>query len=164
MRQALAMSMDMDTDTTAPKLTTTTNATSTPQSSTDQKTLASASGTSRPAKPAESSRVDPVQAGWHKPKNPAPGSIASAAPAAAGQNTPLVSPTSPKAPQPNSPPSKAAAAPAMPEGPGHTLGGGATSARRATGKAEDDPQEIRRRRLAFLDKMAKEQKEKEQGQ
>merc|ERR1712107_234900 len=61
-------------------------------------------------------------------------------------------------------PPKAAAAPAMPEGPGHTLGGGATSARRATGKAEDDPQEIRRRRLAFLDKMAKEQKEKEQGQ
>ena len=153
----------MDTDTTAPKLTTTTKATSTPQSSTDQKTSASAaaSGTSRPM---EASRVDPVQAGWHKPKNPAPGSIASAAPAAAGQNTPLISPTSPKAPQPNNPPSKAAAAPAMPEGPGHTLGGGASSARRATGKAEDDPQEIRRRRLAFLDKMAKEQKEKEQGQ
>ena len=156
----------MDTGITAPKSTTTTKAPSPPQSSTDQKTSASAaaSGTSRPAKPAESSRVDPVQAGWHKPKNPAPGSIASAAPAAAGQNTPLISPTSPKAPQPNNPPSKAAAAPAMPEGPGHTLGGGATSARRATGKAEDDPQEIRRRRLAFLDKMAKEQKEKEQGQ
>ena len=151
----------MDTGTTAPKLTTTATAkaTSTPQSSTDQKTSASAAaaGTSRPAKPAESSRVDPVQAGWHKPKNPAPGSIASAAPAAAGQNAPLVSPTSPKAPQPNSPPSKAAAAatPAMPEGPGHTLGGGATCARRATGKAEDDPQEIRRRRMAFLDKLQK---------
>ena len=166
MRQALAMSMDMDTSTTAPKLTTTTTAkaTSTPQSSTNQKTSAAAAGTSRPAKPAEASRVDPVQAGWHKPKNPAPGSIASTAPAAAGQKAPLVSPTSPKAPQPTSSPSKAAAAPAMPEGPGHTLGGGATSARRATGKAEDDPQEIRRRRLAFLDKMAKEQKEKEQGQ
>merc|ERR1719370_1949204 len=160
--------MDMDTDTAAPKLTTTTTAkaVNTPQSSTDQKTSANAAaaGTSRPAKPAEASRVDPVHAGWHKPKNPAPGSIASAAPAAAGQNAPLVSPTSPKAPQPNSPPSKAAATPAMPEGPGHTLGGGATSARRATGKSEDDPQEIRRRRLAFLDKMAKEQKEKEQGQ
>merc|ERR1719228_917638 len=152
----------MDTGTTAPKLTTTTKATSTPQSSTDQKTLASAAaaGTSRPAKPAEASRVDPVQAGWHKPKNPAPGSIASSAPAAAGQKAPLVSPTSPKAPQPNSSPSKAAATPAMPEGPGHTLGGGAASARRATGKAEDDPQEIRRRRLAFLDKMAKSRKRK----
>ena len=160
--------MDTHTGITAPKLTTTTTAkaTSTPQSSSDQKTSgsAAAAGTSRPSKPAEASRVDPVQAGWHKPKNPAPGSIASAVPAAAGQNPPLVSPTSPKALQPTSPPSKAAAAPAMPEGPGHTLGGGATSARRATGKAEDDPQEIRRRRLAFLDKMAKEQKEKEQRQ
>jgi len=168
LRQALAMSMDMDTGTTAPKLTTTTTAkaSSTPKSSTDQKTSASAAaaGSSPAAKPAEASRVDPVQAGWHKPKNPAPGSIASTAPAAAGLNPPLISPTSPKASQPTSPPSKAAATPAMPEGPGHTLGGGATSARRATGKAEDDPQEIRRRRLAFLDKMAKEQKEKEQGQ
>merc|ERR1719370_2551155 len=141
--------MDMDTDTAAPKLTTTTTAkaVNTPQSSIDQKTSASAAaaGTSRPVKSMEASRVDPVQAGWHKPKNPAPGSIASAAPAAAGQNAPLVSPTSPKAPQPNSSPSKAAAAatPAMPEGPGHTLGGGAASARRATGKAEEDPQEIR---------------------
>merc|ERR1712107_821268 len=59
-------------------------------------------------------RVDPVQAGWHKPKNPAPGSIASAAPAAAGPSGLQASPTSPKSPQQTTSPAKAA--PAMPEG------------------------------------------------
>ena len=116
---------------------------------------------------AEASRVDPVQAGWHKPKNPAPGSIASAAPAA-GPSGLQASPTSPKAAQQTTSPTKATpATPAMPEGPGHTLGGASTASKGGRAgkveKAQDDPQEIRRRRLAFLDKMAKEQKDTEQG-
>jgi len=170
LRQALAMSMDMETGPTSPKSTSTSatkaTATSAPKVSTSPSTVA-AGGTSKIVKSAEASRVDPVQAGWHKPKNPAPGSIASAAPAPAGPSGLQTSPTSPKAPQQTTSPAKnAPAAPAMPEGPGHTLGGASTAAKGARPgrgeKAQDDPQEIRRRRLAFLDKMAKEQKEKEQ--
>jgi len=169
LRQALAMSMDMETGSAAPKSTSASAAKGTvPTVQTSPSSLTAAKP--KTAKPTEASRVDPVQAGWHKPKNPAPGSIASAAPAAAGpsglQQAP--SPTSPKAPQETTSPTKTApAALAMPEGPGHTLGGASTAARgarpgRGAEKAQDDPQEIRRRRLAFLDKMAKEQKEKEQ--
>jgi len=161
--------MDMETGSAAPKSTSASAAKGTvPTVQTSPSSLTAAKP--KTAKPTEASRVDPVQAGWHKPKNPAPGSIASAAPAAAGpsglQQAP--SPTSPKAPQETTSPTKTApAALAMPEGPGHTLGGASTAARgarpgRGAEKAQDDPQEIRRRRLAFLDKMAKEQKEKEQ--
>merc|ERR1719500_2017933 len=171
LRQALAMSMDMDTGSTAAKSgsssssTAKATATAVPRS---PSSVATAGGKTKTVEPTEASRVDPVQAGWHKPKNPAPGSIASAAPAAAGPSGLQTSPTSPKAPQQTTSPSKAApAAPAMPEGPGHTLGGASTAAQGGRAgkveKAQDDPQEIRRRRLAFLDKMAKEQKEKEQG-
>jgi len=168
LRQALAMSMDMETGPTAPKSTSTSaakaTATTVPRS---PSSVTTAGDKSKTVKPTEASRVDPVQAGWHKPKNPAPGSIASAAPAAAaGLSGVQASPTSPKAPQPTTSPTKTApVAPSMPEGPGHTLGGASTAAKGARPgrgeKAQDDPQEIRRRRLAFLDKMAKEQKEKE---
>ena len=171
MRQALAMSMDMETGSTAAKSSSSSSstakatATAVPRSPSN---VAAAGGKNKIGEPTEASRVDPVQAGWHKPKNPAPGSIASAAPAAAGPSGLQTSPISPKAPQQTTSPTKAApAAPAMPEGPGHTLGGASTvpkGGRAGRGeKAQDDPQEIRRRRLAFLDKMAKEQKEKEQG-
>lgn len=168
LRQALAMSMDMDTGSAAPKSTSTSTLKPT-TTSTPKATSVPASVTSNTAKPVEASRVDPVQAGWHKPKNPAPGTIASAAPAAAGPSGAQVAPKSPSAPQQTTSPTKSApAVPAMPEGPGHTLGGASTAAQGSRGgrgeKAQDDPQEIRRRRLAFLDKMAKEQKEKEQGQ
>ena len=61
-------------------------------------------------------------------------------------------------------PSTSPAAPAIPAGPGHKLGGtGATTARgrasarpgSATVPPTDDPQEIRRRRMAFLDNLQK---------
>merc|ERR1719397_1805322 len=141
--------MDMETGPTAPKSTSTSaakaTATTVPRS---PSSVTTAGDKSKTVKPTEASRVDPVQAGWHKPKNPAPGSIASAAPAAAGpsglQQAP--SPTSPKAPQQTTSPTKTApAALAMPEGPGHTLGGASTAARgarpgRGAEKAQDDPQ------------------------
>ena len=160
--------MDMDTGSTAAKSSSSSTAkataTAVPRSPSN---VATAGGKTKAVEPTEASRVDPVQAGWHKPKNPAPGSIASAAPAAAaGLSGVQASPTSPKAPQQTTSPTKTApVAPSMPEGPGHTLGGASTAAKGARPgrgeKAQDDPQEIRRRRLAFLDKMAKEQKEKE---
>ena len=73
----------MDTGSAAPKSTSTSTLKPTTKS-TPKATSVPASVTSNTAKPVEASRVDPVQAGWHKPKNPAPGTIASAAPAAAG--------------------------------------------------------------------------------
>ena len=96
--------------------------------------------------------MDPVQAAWPKTKNPTPGTLAAGGP------------TTSRAPQttaggPTSPTKTPAPAPQIPEGPGHTLGGGRGAAR----GAPEDPQEIRRRRMAFLDKMQAEQKAKEQG-
>ena len=97
-----------------------------------------------------------MQAAWPKTKNPTPGTLAAGGP------------TTSRAPQttaassgqgPTSPSKAPASAPQIPEGPGHTLGGGRGAAR----GAPEDPQEIRRRRLAFLDKMQAEQKAKEQG-
>lgn len=129
--------------------------------------------------PASRPPIDPVQAAWPKQRNPAPGTLAAGGPQAmaptskapqaptskapqpgpskAPQASPVKAPQASPAKAPQGSPSKAPQAPeGMPEGPGHTLGGG-----RPGGRGREDPQEIRRRRLAFLDSMEKKKKEEE---
>jgi len=152
LRKALAMSMDIDS----------------PQTS-------SVSAQSKPATVAKapvtaakiSKEIDPVHTAWPKMKNPEPGTLA------ASSTKPTSSPSKSEPSRASSGASKlpastsagpstaAAAGPAIPAGPGHKLGDGNTTARSRTrpGSAAqpptDDPQEIRRRRMAFLDKLQK---------
>jgi len=156
LRKALAMSMDIDEAPAAP-----------------------ARGQAKPAaQPKATQDIDPVQAAWPKMKNPEPGTVSAPTPApsqpkvtkpapsgsrASGPTSPPASSGAPMSP-PAAGPSSSPAAPAIPAGPGHKLGGtGATTARgrasvrpgSATVPPTDDPQEIRRRRMAFLDNLQK---------
>ena len=107
--------------------------------------------------------VDPVHTAWPKIKNPQPGSLAAGGPSisspppqtSASTSTSTSAPRTTAAPAP-APASSRVAAPAIPEGEGHRLGeaGGGRRGAAAQPSAED-PQEIRRRRMAFLDKLQK---------
>jgi len=154
LRKALAMSMDID-----------------------EAQPSGASGHSKPAAAATKTtkELDPVQAAWPKMRNPEPGTISAAAPSPvktgpSGSKTPATMSPPAASGGPKSPaaaaapgPSAAPAEPVIPTGPGHKLGGaGGTTARgraRPGSSAQppptDDPQEIRRRRMAFLDKLQK---------
>merc|ERR1711862_45337 len=153
LRKALAMSMDID----APA----------GSSATGQSKPAAATTKPPPVTAAKNTKeIDPVNAAWPKIKNPELGTLA------ASSTKPTSSPSKSepsKAPSvaSRSPastsggPSTAAVVPAIPAGPGHKLGDGSTTARgrtrpgSATQPPTDDPQEIRRRRMAFLDKLQK---------
>jgi len=145
LRKALAMSMDID-DTHA--------AVTVPKA------------VNKGDNPNTTTQLDPVHAAWPKMKNPEPGTVA--APSAKSPSAPQPattaarSPTSAEAARPSTS-TGAAASPAIPAGPGHKLGGAGSSStgrgRTRPGSAAqpptDDPQEIRRRRMAFLDKLQK---------
>jgi len=152
LRKALAMSMDID----APAGSSATGQ-SKPAATTKPPPVTAAKNTKE---------IDPVNAAWPKMKNPEPGTLA------ASSTKPTSSPSKSepsKAPSvaSRSPastsagPSTASVVPAIPAGPGHKLGDGSSTARGRTrpGSASqpptDDPQEIRRRRMAFLDKLQK---------
>ena len=105
--------------------------------------------------------INPVETAWPKIKNPELGTIASPAPKKVDPSVPI-SPSTGTAMSPEKKMSSvpSTSGPVMPDGPGHKLGGsGATSRRGKSGSnpqaPSDDPQEIRRRRLAFLDKLQK---------
>ena len=105
--------------------------------------------------------VDPVHTAWPKIKNPQPGSLAAGGPSLSSPPPQTSASTSTSAPRTTAAPAPApassrVAAPAIPEGEGHRLGeaGGARRGGEAQPRAED-PQEIRRRRMAFLDKLQK---------
>jgi len=122
-------------------------------------------------------KVDPVQVGWPKFKNPPPGSISSQGPSkSTSQQSPdgklakpskdqIIKPSSSQSLQSAAGPSdqnKTSPASEMPTGAGHTLGGGSTSqggrfvrTRPGNEPPSEDPAEIRRRRLAFLDNLQK---------
>merc|ERR1712025_17893 len=107
--------------------------------------------------------IDPVQTAWPKMKNPESGTVA-AAPAPIKTSPPAKSAaavsSSPAAASPAGP-SKETSGPNIPAGPGHKLGDGSSTGRgrvrpgSAAQPPTDDPQEIRRRRMAFLDKLQK---------
>jgi len=145
LRKALAMSMESE---------------GVSESSTFQQT-ASASKDEDQAKNA-TQPINPVKTAWPKIKNPEPGTIASPAPKKVDPSVVPISPststaTSLEKKMSTVPPTPG---PVMPDGPGHKLGGSGTSNRRGKSGSNpqapsDDPQEIRRRRLAFLDKLQK---------
>jgi len=162
LRKALAMSMDIDDAHAAPVAPVAPVA--------GQSKLASAPKATTTA-PKATKEIDPVHAAWPKIKNPEPGTIAASAPApspfkptpSGSQSASAVSGGS-KSPASVAGPSKAPAEPAIPAGPGHKLGGSGGTSATARGRARpgsaaqpptDDPQEIRRRRMAFLDKLQK---------
>jgi len=176
LRQALAMSMDIEESNPSPSPAKKGVAPSPLKPSETQQPKTT--NTNPP-------QVNPVNTAWPKTKNPAPGTLAAGGPSSISNPTPgkssiiqggassapgpsKMSPVSPKGPPgaqgptgPSGPtsPSRPSISSVIP-GPGHTLGGDPPG-RRARPGAQEDPQEIRRRRLAFLDKMQKEQKEKE---
>jgi len=147
LRKALAMSMDIDEE--APSVP--------PRGQTEKPIKPITEPSSTPA-------IDPAQAAWPKMKNPVPGTVSApgqpkiskptpSGSKAEGTSSPSAAVSAPKSPA-------AAPAPVIPEGPGHKLGGSDTSrgrGRPGSGAAPptDDPQEIRRRRMAFLDKLQK---------
>jgi len=92
-------------------------------------------------------QLDPVHTGWPTMKNPPPGTLA------AGPSKPASTSAPPTRTSVSNPASTSAStqAPTIPSDPGHRLGeaGGASQPR------AEDPQEIRRRRMAFLDKLQK---------
>jgi len=156
LRKALAMSMDIDDAQAAPVA--------------GQSKPASAPKATTTATKA-SKEIDPVHAAWPKIKNPEPGTIAASAPAPSpikpspsGSQSAGATSGGSKSPSSVAGPSKAPAEPAIPAGPGHKLGGSGGTSATASGRARpgsaaqpptDDPQEIRRRRMAFLDKLQK---------
>jgi len=147
LRQAMAMSMDTSPAQPAPASRVPAPAQYQAPASQPPASPVASPAASQP--PASRPPIDPVQAAWPKQRNPAPGTLAAGGPQpqAGPSKAPQASPS--KAPLAS--PSKAPQAPeSMPEGPGHTLGGG---------QGREDPQEIRRRRLAFLDNMEKKKKE-----
>ena len=104
--------------------------------------------------------VDPVHTAWPKMKNPQPGSLAaggppiSSPPPPPAQTSPPAS-TSTSASAPRTAPAPAAA-PVIPEGEGHRLGEAGGGARRGGAQPRaENPEEIRRRRMAFLDNLQK---------
>jgi len=131
-----------------------------------------------PSKAAATPKVDPVQTAWPKLKNPPPGSVSSNSPAPAATSPGGSAPRPGGSAQPPRPDLKKymtgkeeetaeKEAEKRPLGPGHALGGGPSSARGrgSRGGAEADPadpQEIRRRRMAFLDKLQKSPPEKKE--
>ena len=115
--------------------------------------------------PAPPPGPDPVQAGWPQLTRPSPGSLQAAGPMSAPTPVQLPrpgpAPTPAELPRPGPAPGTAAGpaeAVLRPLGPGHTLGGGRGA---AASPQTEDPQEIRRRRLAFLDNMQRSQDPKE---
>lgn len=99
----------------------------------------------RPAQP----EVDPVHTAWPAMRNPPPGSLA------AGQTTsPQKPPQTSKPSTSTSPASASTSSGAVAPGPGHRLGEAGGRHTADTSRAED-PVEIRRRRMAFLDKLQK---------
>lgn len=121
------------------------------QSEPTEKALAAPATANKPAPPS----VDPVNTAWPKLKNPPPGSVSNMAPASTKPSAKIETKTHAVGPPA-----------AIPEGPGHTLGGrqtaGVTSGRgaRPGGSQSADPEEIRKRRLAFLDNLQKKDKDK----
>ena len=104
--------------------------------------------------------VDPAHTAWPKMKNPQPGSLAAGGPSTSSPSprATATASTSTSAPRTNpapAPSSSRVAAPAIPEGEGHRLGEAGGGGRGAAQPRVEDPQEIRRRRMAFLDKLQK---------
>ena len=102
--------------------------------------------------------VDPVHTAWPMIKNPQPGSLAAGGPTIspapaktlAAASTSTFSPKTAPAPT-----TSRVAGPAIPEGEGHRLGEAGGGRRGPAQPRADDPEEIRRRRMAFLDKLQK---------
>jgi len=147
-----------------------------------EKALAMSMETEEKEVPKEKSKpvLDPVNTAWPKVKNPAPGTLAGNSPAPPASVKPKKSPmkstpgpSTSKSPetQKERPSISEVVKPLMPEGPGHKLGGAGSSSVNRTGvrpgpsaaasgasqvqPKTDDPEEIRRRRMAFLDKLQK---------
>ena len=117
-------------------------------------------------------RPDPVQTAWPVLKNPPPGSLAAGPttsptkpPSTSTPSTPSASSSTPSAssstPSASSSGRRPAPVPVIPEGPGHRLGEAGGSRSGSGQPRAEDPQEIRRRRMAFLDKLQKSPKTEE---
>ena len=120
-------------------------------------------------------RLDPVQTAWPVLKNPPPGSLAAGPttsptkpPSTSTPSTPSTSSNTPSAssstPSASSSGPRPAPVPVIPEGPGHRLGEAAGTRSGSGQPRTEDPQEIRRRRMAFLDKLQKSPKTDESKQ